>query len=520
MKKVLSLAIISIFFLGGKVIAQKEINNVLKIDLNNNFIAIENGDDITGYAAFYKADKVKRGEYSYHLSIMNENAEEVAEKKFTASESLFLLDAQYNGELLGLKFADYKERKILLKFFDENAEQVANKSYEMDKLERRALSMSIQTETRLPQSLFAVENQGFLDYRTIDNKKQGFSIKYYPNDKTKKGWTYASKVESPIIETVSLLEANENIVLNMMLHKKNLLSSDAEYWLAGIDPESGDEMFKVRIENSKYEESITNSFYDKNSKKINLFGFYFEKGENPTNGRSLGMVMSTMTLDGKIEGKKYISWATDVAKFLPANAKGKIKEIGFVYFHNFVQSADGSVTGVGESFNKTVSAAGTAMKALALASGGTGSGSAFQITIGDFYFFEFDKDFNLTGVEVFEKDKTRFALPAGGAYYGPQVMALLTKTFGGFDFSYLKTMDEGNTFLVFYQDFERRKGEKNNTVVGVISSTDGEYVQDKVDFNTEADLVRALPAQAGNVLFLEYFKKEKQLDMKFQKMNY
>lgn len=99
-------------------------------------------------------------------------------------------------------------------------------------------------------------------------------------------------------------------------------------------------------------------------------------------------------------------------------------------------------------------------------------------------------------------------------------MALFTKMLGGFDFNYLKQMEDKNTFLVFYDDFERRKGEKNNTIVGVISNTKGEYSQDKVDINTEADYVEALPAQAGNVLFLEYFKKEKKLDMKFQKMNY
>lgn len=97
-------------FLCGTLSAQKQIDNVVSVDLQN-IIPIENGEKIKGYSVFYKADKIKRGDYSYRLAILDENAEQVAEEKITASKDFFLLEAKYNGELLCFKFFDYIKRK-------------------------------------------------------------------------------------------------------------------------------------------------------------------------------------------------------------------------------------------------------------------------------------------------------------------------------------------------------------------------------------------------------------------------
>lgn len=519
MRKSLLTSLTLLILTGGAFAQKKGVNNVININMHN-VRAIKKGHDITGYFMFYKADKIKGGDYSYRLRIMDENVNEVAEKKIIASKYLYLIEAQYNQELLCFKFYDAKEKKISLKFYDKNGDRVASKSYEPDKIEVNAYKVASAQDMQNNPTVFPVGDKGFLNYRIVKNDKPGYEIKYYPNSKEVKGWKHSSKKTSPVVEYASLLEANEKIILNRVILQKGKMSRDQETHLSGLDPASGDEIFNTKLENSKYEESLLNSHFNDATNEIYLFGYYFPKGENVMGGQSLGMSMTVMDLKGKIKSKSYISWDKDVAKLLPAKLKGRIKEIGFIYFHEFVTKADGTIFGIGEQYRKTVSAGGTALKALAVASGSTGSGSVAQITIGDFFIFEFNKDFTLKGVEVIEKSTSRVQLPAGAAYYGPQFLALYVESLGGFDYNYLKQLDNGNTFSVYYRNYEKRKGEKNKSIIGVISNTNGTYVTDKVDIYTEADYVKVLPAQGSNVLFFEYYKKEKEIKMNFQKMNY
>ncbi|MBL4710144.1 MAG: hypothetical protein JKY48_17070 [Flavobacteriales bacterium] len=511
--------------MSGITAQSKSVSSVVKLNINN-IQPIKKGDKITGYYVFYKADKVKGGDYSYKLIIYDENVEKVAKKRIIASSSLLLLEAQYNGELLCFKLYDKKEKKSKLIFYNDKAEKIYTKSYEVSKMERKMILMREQQGgSSSAPSLVPIEEKGFLDVTTVKNEKAGYQIKFYPNDKTQKGWKYASKKTSPLLEFATVMEANKNIIVCLVGAKKKMMSQNASYNVVTLDANTGKELYKIKASSPKYEESILNSYYDEGKKELTLFGNYFRKGSNVIKDNSLGIVITTVNAEGKKIGQKYNSWSKDIAKYLGPSKRGKISEIGFIFFHQFVRKADGTFYGIGESYRKTVSGAATAGKILALAAiaaGGTGSNneSSFQITVRDFYIFEFDQDKNITGVKTIEKSVSRVGLPKGAGYYGPQILAQIVKAQGGFDFSYLKTLNEGKTFAVFYQNYEKIKGEKNKSVCGVISHTDGEYLIDKIDLPTEATFTKVLPAQDGNVLFMEYYRKDKKLKMEFKKMNY
>ena len=130
------------------------------------------------------------------------------------------------------------------------------------------------------------------------------------------------------------------------------------------------------------------------------------------------------------------------------------------------------------------------------AASGDASGLAYMtVEIGDFYLFEFDSEFNFQKVEIVEKSASKYDLPAWGA--APIMLGYVANAYGCFDFSGLKTINQGKSFVLFYQNYEKRKKEKNRSVAGVISNTGGEYVTDKLDIDTEADFIRVLPAQGG-----------------------
>jgi hypothetical protein len=510
---------LSILLCAGAANAQQKVSKVVDISASN-IQPIKKGEKITGYYAFYKADKVKGGDYSYKIRILDQNAVKVAEKSVVASSLFYLLEAQYNGELLCFKFYDRKEKKVKLIFFNDKAEKVATKSYDIDKVERRMFEMRMQQggEGTIP-TVRPIENLGFVDMTTVKNEKVGYQLTFYPNDKTQKSWKYGSKKTSPISEYAGILEANEDVVICMVALRKSALKIDADYQVVGLDAKTGKELFVRKVDSPKYEESITNSSYNKKTKQTTLIGYYFKKGSNVLKDASLGIVMTTLDNSGKKINQVYTSWSKDIAKFLGASSKGKLADIGFIYFHEFVKKADGTYYGIGEAYRKTVSAGGIATKILARAGGGTGA-SAFQISVKDFFIFEFDANNKLTGVENVEKSMTRVLMPNGAGIYGPQLLALLVKSIGGFDFDYAKTLNEGKTLAVFYTDYEKIKGEKNKVVCGVISHTDGKYLVDKIDLETSATFTKVLPAQDGNILFVEYFGGEKKLEMNFKKMNY
>ena len=178
--------------------------------------------------------------------------------------------------------------------------------------------------------------------------------------------------------------------------------------------------------------------------------------------------------------------------------------------------ADGKIYGIGESYKKAASGAGIAAAAL-----GSRSSSVAKMVIQDMFIFEFSKEFELVDVNVYEKGKTDFdRLPSGGSMASPHLLALMVKAYGGFDYEFTQEAKDGSYFIVGYKDYQKIKGAKNKTVFGAISNVDGEFSKDEIDLKTEAKSLSVLPAKNGHIMILEYFKKEKKIEMRIEKINF
>jgi hypothetical protein len=74
------------------------------------------------------------------------------------------------------------------------------------------------------------------------------------------------------------------------------------------------------------------------------------------------------------------------------------------------------------------------------------------------------------------------------------------------------------SFMSGYTDFEKGKDYRGLSF-NSISYYDGKITNDKIKLTTKATRLRVLPAKPGSVLLLEYYKKDKRVDLRMEKLN-
>lgn len=87
-----------------------------------------------------------------------------------------------------------------------------------------------------------------------------------------------------------------------------------------------------------------------------------------------------------------------------------------------------------------------------------------------------------------------------------------------FDYDFTQTNKEHTRFSVGYEDYERSKDFKGLTF-NSISYEDGKTSTDRVELTSKAKWLRVYPAKTGFVMIMEYFKKDKRLEFRLEKLN-
>jgi hypothetical protein len=481
-----------------------------------NMGAIYNRNQVSGYYMFYKVERVNSKTNSYLLRILDQNLNEVSENKIEESKNFYLLEAAYNEESLMFKFYDAKEKTISFYQFDSKSQLKSKSSRKVEsKFELYAYNSQAEKEESDGTNLFAIPGQGFVDYGMKKDNKPGYAITFYPESKGNNGWVYESASNSKEVEMAGYVAASKNLLLSSVMSRNNLMSSKFETYLLGIDIHTGKKLFEKKVEDSQYELNFISANIDENTGNVALLGQYYKKNDNVIKDKSLGLCSYLMSAEGSIISKNYASWLTDVKRFLPVNAKGKIEDVGYLYFHKIVKNADGRYVAVGEQYRRAASAAGIAITVM----GGKGAGVT-KMVIEDLVFLEFNPQFKLENVKIFDKSKTSVEFPAGYDLASTQLTALYLKSLGFFDYSYSQLNQDGTAFSVGYVDYEKKQGEKDGLIFGAITYVDREYTTDKLSLETEASSLRVIPAKPGHIMITEYFRKTKKLDMRLEKINY
>lgn len=496
--------------------AQKlSIDKVYKVTLRSSGTIIEN-QQIKGYYFLYMSDKVDKHTNEYTLQIVDENLNKIKDIKFTDDKNIVLLESTYNGNAIAFFFYNDKENTLEYRLYGMDGKQTYTYSKVLDNKSEAYFKMQMKVnddEESQNQNVFDLPGKGFLSVSPLrENKKYTYDVNFYSSAK-RRNWTY-DPMEDGKFTGAQYLGSNDSVALLEVLSKEKLMSKETESTILGLNLENGKKVFQIPTRDKG------NQLYPMNVTMLNgtnqflVFGLYYEGGDRVLQDNSKGLGIWLMNNQGKIIRSKYMSWSNDLSKYFKVDEKGRVSDLGWVYIHHIVQTDDGKIFAVGEGYKKVANGMGIALNVL---SGSYSSGTT-KLKITDMMMLELSRDFNLTNAKIYAKNSNNFSLGTGSDFASPHTMALYAKAYGAFDYNYTQMGNNNESFSSTYTDYERSKGYKGMTF-NSISYYDGKLTTDKINLKTDATRLKILPAKPGSVLLIEYFKKEKRLDLRMEKMN-
>ncbi|HMR92583.1 MAG TPA: hypothetical protein PKC69_09720 [Chitinophagaceae bacterium] len=487
--------------------------NIQKVELRNSG-AIKEGTEVKGYYFFYTSDKINKNTNEYTLQITDNNLVKLKDIKMQDSKGVRLLESSFNGSDIVFLLYNEDTRTFDYQVYGADAKKKFNYSRILSKKDKRFLEQSylMDDEDQTYKGLYPVEGKGFISNTpSREDNDYTFQIDYFSTEKRKQ-WTYVP-TEGAKRFLGDYLGTYNGVVYLTVLKFGSKLSNKPDSYLVGLNLETGKQLFEKSTD-GKY------AFYPISLSVLNdgnayLYGEYFKPNDNVFKDKSQGFGFVGVNEKGDWLSEKYSSWALDMGKHLPVSAKGKIDDFGYMFLHSMVQTADGSIFAIGEGYKKTASALGIMSTVLTRGSGVSMS----KMKITDLAFIKFDKGFNIKEAKIYEKNNNNIELPSGSEFVSPALLGKAIKYYyGGFDYAYTQVNKEQTSFSVCYSDYERGKNYKGATF-NSITYHEGKITTDKIQTKSDATRTIVLPGKQGQVLVLDYYKKKKQLDAHFEKLN-
>lgn len=516
MKKITGLLAMAIA-IGHATQAQKlSLENVRTVSLRSTG-AIKSNEEVKGYFTFYQGDKIDRKTNEYALQIMDENLNKVKEVRFTDAKNVQLLESAFSGTDLIFKFFDAEQKLIDYRVYGFDGKQKFNYQREVDKKTKKYME---QTSAFLRdgaenKSIYAVGDKGFISVIPVrEDGDYTFEVSYYGSGK-KSSWTYNPDGEDSKTAQAQYLGSSDSIAIFSVMKKNSLFTKKSSSYLTGLYLHNGKVAFDFETDKDKFNFMPMNISTINGTTNFLVMGSYCDKEDNISKGKSLGLGMWLVNSQGKILNAKYNSWDSEIGKHLSVNAKGRVEDLGYIFFHKILQTEDGNFFAVGEGYKRQVSAGGIAVNVLA----GGNAASTTKIKVTDMLMLSFDQQFNIKAATIYDKNATNIALWPGMDFANLPTVAMWVKYFfDGFDYAFTQTNKTHSTFTVGYIDYVKEKDYKGGTF-NAITYENGKFSQDKLNLVKNGSTLKVYEAKLGSIMIAEYFKKEKRFEMRLEKIN-
>jgi hypothetical protein len=514
MKKLL---FVSCLLLGMQIVnAQTSISNVKKTVLKSSDV-IKEGTDVKGYYFFYASDKVDRKTNEYTLKVCDNNLATLKDIKFQDSKEEKILESSFNGtDLIFLLYNDKEKTFEYQVYGADGNKKPFTYTRELTKKEKRYLEATyfkMNDDEETYKGLYPVDGKGFIsNMPSREDRDYTFQIDYFSTEKRKQ-WTYTPTEGGKKFIGDYLGYFNGTVYIEV-LRFGGAFDQSPDSYILGLDLETGKKVFEKETD-GKYR-FYPASLSVMNGGKAYLYGEFFDLNGNIAKDKSKGFAFWGIDEKGKILSEKYCSWELDMGKYLNVSSTGKIEDFGFMYLHNIVQTSDGNIYAIGEGYKKVASALGIAANLLSR----NANISTIKIKITDMMLLKFDKDFNVKEAKMYEKNSNSIELPGGYEFVSAPLLGKLIKYYSdyGFDYAYTQTNKDVSSFTVCYSDYVKGKDYKGGTF-NSIGYNEGKITTDRINTRSETSRSKILPGKQGQVLVLEYYKKDKRLDMHFEKLN-
>lgn len=514
MQKLSTITLLLTFFVTVSTAQNLSIENVYKVALRNSD-AIREGSEVKGYYFFYVSDKIDKKTNEYTLQITDQTLKKLKDVKFQDSKDVSIIESSFNGtDLIFLLYND-DARTFEYQVYGADGKKKYTYNRQLSKKEKRFLEASYlnDDEDKNYKGLYPVEGRGFIsNMPSREDKDYTFQLDYFSTEKRKQ-WSYIPTVGAKRF-IGDYLGTFNGVVYLEVLKFTGMMDQKPDSYLVGLDLETGKQLFEKSTEQGKFK------FYPASMSVVNdgkayIFGEYFNPNGNIFKDKSLGFGFWNVNEKGEVLSEKYNSWDLDMGKHLSVSSKGKIDDFGFMFLHNMVQTADGSIFAIGEGYQKTASALGIATTLL---SRGGNNFSVLKMKVTDMILIRFDKDFNVKSAQIFDKNANKQELPSGYEFVSTPLIGKILRDYGVFDYSYTQMNKDFSSFTVCFSDYERGKDYKGTTF-NAITYADGKITTDKIKTVSKASGSVVLPGKQGQVLILEYFKKDKRMEAHFEKLN-
>lgn len=498
---------------------------VLSMKLRNSGAIIQD-DQVRGYYFFYNQEKQDRKNNNYLLTVTDENLREINSINIVRPTTYTLVEGSFNGDAFGFMFYDSRGKSVELIAYDRTLKQTGSTVKRLSSKIALAALNQVSLGNQASQSyLVPVSPNGFLYYGIKDGNKYHYEVEFYDNAMKRK-WMNQATVNANV-ELASEAFQDGGYVGSLIARKKSASAKDIDFDLLVQDAESGAVMFRIPVATDQYNVSLSDVYFDKNKQGFVIFGEYYNKTDKELKDQSQGFITLELDMQGKIKAQKINSWATEISQVTPINERGKFDGLkANILFHNTIRTNDGQIFVIGEQYKKVASAAGIANQVLNIAAAAatgyySSSTAAVQLNVYNMVIFQFNPDFTVNKVHVFEKDKNVVMLPAGAGYSSSKMLSYYAKAIGGFDYVFSQVSSDRETFAVAYINYDREKGQKGKNVLGsVVYTPERTFFTDKLVMNRKSTDYYVFRAKEGYVMVTEYFKKERRLESRLEKINY
>lgn len=515
MRKQVFVAGIFLLFITGINAQTHSIENVRKRAHRTSDV-IKEGTEVKGYYFFYISDKIDKNTNEYTLRILDNNLKVLKDIKFQDSKHVTILESSFNGSDLIFLFYNDDANTFEYQVYGADGKRKAyTYNRQLTKKEERYLEMSylsVDDEEQTYKGLYPIEGKGFIsNMPSREDKDYTFQIDYFSTEKRKQ-WTYIP-TEGAKRFIGDYLGYFNGVAYIEVLKFTGMMDQKPESSIIGLNLETGKQVFEQSTD-SKYR-FYPASMSILNDGKAYIYGEYFDVNGNISKDKSLGFAFWGIDEKGKILSEKYSSWDLELGKHLNVSSKGKIDDFGYMFVHNMLQTADGSIYAIGEGYKKVASALGIVSKMMTRNSGI----STIKVKVTDMILIKFDKDFAVKEAKIYEKNSNSVELASGMEFVSAPLLGKLVKyTYGEFDYAYTQNNKDFTSFTVCYSDYVRGKDYKGSTF-NSISYNDGKITTDRINTKSDASSSWVLPAKQGQALVLDFYKKDKRLDAHLEKLN-
>lgn len=493
------------------------IDKVYSAYLRNSGTIMEN-NQIKGYFFLYQSDKIDRQTNEYTLQILDQNLNKVKDIKFQDSKQISLLEAAYNGSSLAFLFKNADTKTLDMKIYSLEGKLKYTYTREYDRRTDDLMKQyaTMHTDEGTNQNVFDLGGQGYASVLPLrDGKQRTYEVDFFSSE-SKKQWTYVPTDDEEKYAQAEYLGSTDSLIILEVMKKRRAMSGKMAASLIGLNFITKKKEFEIDAEGTDYKFVPSSVVSLKEGGKMLVMGSYFDINANIAKDASLGLGLYEIDSKGKVLSKTYNSWGGDFAKYLPTNSKGKIDDVGFLYIHKLMKTPDGKLFVVGEGYKRKASAVGIGLAVLS-AGRSTGSTGVTKIVITDMVMMEFNNKYKVTNATIYDKQQNDATLSAISDYNSQHAIAIMLKMIGAFDYEFTTGEPDNSTFTVCYGDWVRSSEYKGQTF-NSIRYNGSKFTTDKIELKSKASSMRVFPAKAGSVMILEYFKKDKRLDLRLEKL--